>query len=39
MKDLVEKVAFVKSEVLSRFHVGDLSREWYVFVFYVERKH
>lgn len=30
MKDLADKLTFVKNEVLSQFNVGDLSREWYV---------
>ncbi|EJD03176.1 uncharacterized protein FOMMEDRAFT_146834 [Fomitiporia mediterranea MF3/22] len=28
MKDLVEKLNFVKTEVLAKFNVGDASREW-----------
>lgn len=28
MKDLVEKLNFVKIEVLAKFNVGDLQREW-----------
>ncbi|KAJ7209565.1 Golgi transport complex subunit 5-domain-containing protein [Mycena pura] len=28
MKDLVEKLAFIKAEVLSKFNVGDAGREW-----------
>lgn len=28
MKDLVEKLTFIKSEVLSKFNVGEASREW-----------
>ena len=30
MKDLSEKLTFVKLEVLSQFNVPELSREWYV---------
>lgn len=30
MKDLSEKLTFVKMEVLSQFNVPELSREWYV---------
>jgi hypothetical protein len=30
MKDLVEKLAFVKSEILSKFSVGDNEKEWFV---------
>jgi conserved oligomeric Golgi complex subunit 5 len=30
MKDLVEKLAFVKSEILSKFSVGDDEKEWFV---------
>ena len=29
MKDLVEKLAFIKAEVLSKFNVGDAGREWW----------
>jgi len=28
MKDLIERINFIKTEVLSRFSVGDASREW-----------
>jgi hypothetical protein len=28
MKDLVEKLAFIKKEVLSKFNVGDAGRKW-----------
>lgn len=28
MKDLVEKLAFVKTEVLSQYHVPDVSEQW-----------
>ena len=28
MKDLVDKLNFVKSEVLARFNVGNTGREW-----------
>lgn len=30
MKDLVEKLSFIKEEVLSRFNVGEAGREWSV---------
>lgn len=30
MKDLIEKLNFVKSEVLAKFNVGDASRDWCV---------
>ena len=28
MKDLIEKINFIKTEVLARFAVGDANREW-----------
>ena len=28
MKDLVEKLNFIKTEILSKFIVGDTSRDW-----------
>ncbi|KAF7321504.1 ACT domain-containing protein [Mycena kentingensis (nom. inval.)] len=28
MKDLVEKLGFIKAEILSRYSVGDVSQEW-----------
>ena len=28
MKDLVQKIAFVKNEILSKYAVGETSREW-----------
>lgn len=30
MRDLVEKLAFVKTEILGQFVVGDASREWHL---------
>jgi hypothetical protein len=30
MKDLVEKLAFIKGEVLAKFNIGDVVYEWYV---------
>ena len=30
MKDLVEKLTFIKTEVLSKFNLGDTSRSWFV---------
>ena len=32
MKDLADKLSFVKTEVLAKFNVGELSREWFVFL-------
>ena len=29
MKDLVEKLTYVKTEVLAQFNVPEVSREWY----------
>ena len=37
MKDLVEKLNFVKSEVLAKFNV-DASREWYVSMSFLGRR-
>lgn len=28
MKDLVDKLSFIKTEILSKFNVGDAGREW-----------
>lgn len=28
MKDLVEKLGFVKGEILDRYDIGDIRREW-----------
>ena len=39
MKDLVEKINFIKSEVLAKFNVGDLSREWYVVSRWLSQRH
>ena len=30
MKDLVEKLTFIKTEVLAKFNIGETSREWCV---------
>jgi hypothetical protein len=30
IKELVEKMAFIKSEILTKFNVGDDGRAWYV---------
>lgn len=30
MKDLADKLAFVKTEVLAQFHVPALARDWHV---------
>jgi hypothetical protein len=35
MKDLVEKLAFIKAEVLSKFTVGEEGRIWYVSIIIV----
>ena len=32
MKDLVEKLTFIKGEVLAKFNIGDVVYDWYVFV-------
>ncbi len=29
MKDLIERINFIKTEVLTRFSVGDATREWW----------
>ena len=34
VRDLVEKLAFVKNELYANYTVGDVSREWYVHVSY-----
>lgn len=31
MKDLVDKLEFVRTQILARYSVGDLNAEWYVF--------
>jgi hypothetical protein len=35
MKDLVEKLAFIKAEVLSKFTVSEEGRTWYVSIMVV----
>jgi len=30
MKDLSDKLTFIKGEIFNRFNIGDITREWYV---------
>ena len=30
MRDLVDKLSFIKAEVLSKFNIGDAGRSWFV---------
>src|SRR5258708_12635562 len=32
MKDLIEKLEFVRSAILARYSVGDLSKGWYAYL-------
>jgi hypothetical protein len=34
MKDLVDKLSFIKVEILSKFNVGEAGREWWVELFF-----
>lgn len=35
MQDLIDKLGFVKTELLGRLSMGEYLREWYVWVLYV----
>lgn len=35
MSDLTDKLSFVREELLGNYRVGDLAKEWLVFVFLV----